>query len=159
MNGWLSMSPTVPPISVMMTSGWGTSLGLKAHPALDLVGDVRNNLHGVAEVLATAFPRDDLGVDLPRGDVRGLSEVDVEESLVVTDVEIGLRAIVGDEHLTVLEGVHRAGIHVEVRVQFLHHNAQPACGEKVSETCCRESLTETRNDTTRHENVFCNHRI
>ena len=46
-----SMSPTVPPISVMTTS---TRSGLAAghDPRLDLVGDVRDDLHGVAEVLA-----------------------------------------------------------------------------------------------------------
>ncbi len=56
MNGCDSMSPTVPPISVMMTSGCGV-LGrrLQAHAALDLVGDVRDDLHGVAQVLAAAL--------------------------------------------------------------------------------------------------------
>ena len=56
-NGSDSMSPTVPPISVMMTSGASTSLTpasrrLRADPGLDLVGDVRDDLDGVAEVLA-----------------------------------------------------------------------------------------------------------
>ena len=32
-----------------------SSAGLQAHPALDLVGDVRDHLHGVAEVLAAAL--------------------------------------------------------------------------------------------------------
>ena len=43
-----------------------------------------------------------------------------EEALVVTDVEIGLRAVLGDEHLAVLERVHRAGIDIEVWVELLH---------------------------------------
>jgi hypothetical protein len=48
-------------------------------------------------------------VDLAGGHVGDALEVDVEEALVVTDVEVGLRAVVGDEHLAVLEGVHRPG--------------------------------------------------
>src|ERR1051325_4885881 len=38
-------------------------------PGRDLVGDVRDDLHGVAEVLAAALLGDHLGVDLAGGDV------------------------------------------------------------------------------------------
>jgi hypothetical protein len=38
----------------------------------------------------------------------------------VADVKVGFRAVVGDEHLAVLEGVHGAGVDVEVRVELLH---------------------------------------
>ncbi len=100
--------------------------GLKTHAALDLVGDVRDDLHRVAEVLAAALARDHLRVDLAGGDVRGLGQVDVEEPLVVADVEVGLGAVVRDEDLTVLERVHRAGIDVQIRVELLHHDAQTA---------------------------------
>jgi hypothetical protein len=40
----------------------------------------------------------------------------------VTDVEVGFRTISSDEDLTVLERVHRAGIDVQVRVEFLHRD-------------------------------------
>ena len=75
---------------------------------LDLVGDVRDDLHGVAEVVAATLLGDDRGVDLPGRHVGDLVEVGVEEPLVVPDVEVGLGTVVGDEDLTVLEGVHRA---------------------------------------------------
>jgi hypothetical protein len=42
------MSPTVPPISTMTTS-WPSA---SADRRLDLVGDVRDDLHGLAEVVA-----------------------------------------------------------------------------------------------------------
>ena len=77
-------------------------------PVLDLVGDVRDHLDGVAEVVAAALLGDHAGVDLPGGDVGDLVEVGVQEPLVVPDVEVGLRAVVGDEDLAVLERVHRA---------------------------------------------------
>ena len=93
------MSPTV--LLVMMTSGRGSpelaGSVLQAHPPFDLVGDVR-----VAEVLAAAL----LGGDnLAGGDVGGLAQVDVQEAFVVADVQVGLGAVVGDEHLTVLKQV------------------------------------------------------
>ena len=92
------------------------------HRVLDLVGDVRDHLHGVAEVVATPLLGDHRGVDLAGGDVGLGRQVDVEEALVVADVEVGLRPVLGDEHLAVLERVHRAGVDVEVGVQLLHRD-------------------------------------
>ena len=65
-------------------------------------------------------------VDLAGGDVGRAVQVGVEEALVVADVEVGLGAVVGDEDLAVLERVHRAGVDVEVGVELLHRDAQPA---------------------------------
>ena len=92
-------------------------------PVLDLVGDVRDHLHGVAEVVAAPLLGDHRGVDLAGGDVGLGRQVGVEEALVVADVEVGLGAVVGDEDLAVLERVHRAGVDVEVRVELLHGDA------------------------------------
>lgn len=88
----------------------------QAHTALDLIGDVRDDLYGVAKVVAAAFLFDDLGVNLSGGHVRHAGEVFVQEALVVTDIKIGFCAIIGDKDFTVLEGVHCARIHIQIRV-------------------------------------------
>ena len=75
---------------------------------LDLVGDVRDDLHRAAEVVAAALLADDRVVDRAGGDVRRARRVRVGEALVVAEVEVGLRAVLGDEHLAVLERRHRA---------------------------------------------------
>ncbi|MPM92617.1 hypothetical protein SDC9_139752 [bioreactor metagenome] len=116
-----------------------------AHPqhlVLDLIGDVRDHLDGVAEVLTAALLGDHRGIDLAGGDVRVGIEVAVEEALVVADVEVGLGAVLGDEDLTVLERVHRAGIHVDVRIQLLHRDAESAGDQKAAETRGGQSLAE-----------------
>ena len=120
-NGSDSMSPTVPPISWITTSMSGTAHA--EHQVLDLVGDVRDHLHRVTQVVAAALLGDHRRVDLAGGHVGVGGQVDVEEALVVADVEIGLRAVLGDEDLAVLERVHGAGVHVQVRVQLLHRDA------------------------------------
>ncbi len=71
----------------------------------------------------------------------------------MADVQVGLGAVVGDEDLSVLEGVHRARVDVEVGVELLHHHAQSASGEEVAEAGCRQTLPQRGNDTARHENV------
>ena len=104
-NGSDSMSPTVPPISVITTSwpGRGAPDGV-----LDLVGDVGNDLHGGAEILAAALLVDHRLVDPAGGDVVLPGERPIDEALVVAQVEIGLGAVVGHEDLAVLERRHGA---------------------------------------------------
>ena len=70
------------------------------------------------------------------------------------DVEVGLGAVVGDEHLAVLERVHRAGVDVEVRVELLHRDPQPARAEQATEAGGRESLAERGGDAPGDEDVL-----
>ena len=150
-NGSDSMSPTVPPTSVMTTST--SSVAERADAVLDLVGDVRDDLDGVAEVLAAPLLGDDGAVDLAGRDVGAAVQVLVEEALVVADVEVGLGAVVGDEDLAVLERVHRPGVDVEVRVELLHRHPQAAGLEQPAEAGRRQALAERGGDATGDEQV------
>lgn len=123
-------------------------------PRLDLVGDVRDHLHRVAEVLTTAFFRDHLGVDLTGGHVGRSGEVAVEEPFVVADVQIGLGAVVGDEHLAVLERVHRAWIDIEVGIQLLHRDPESTSGEKLAQAGGGEPLTQRGGDASGDKDVL-----
>ena len=97
--------------------------GEPLHPLLDLVGDVRDDLDGLAQVVAPALLRYHRRVDRAGGGVRAAGQVDVDEALVVPEVEIGLPTVLGDEDLAVLAGVHRARVDVDVRVQLGHRDA------------------------------------
>ena len=46
----------------------------------------------------------------------------MREALVVAEVEIGLRAIVGDENFAVLERAHGARIDVQIRIELLQRD-------------------------------------
>ncbi len=65
--------------------------------------------------------------------IRVPRQVLVDEALVVADVEVGLGAVLGHEHLAVLEGAHRPGIDVQVRVEFLDLHLQAACLQQAPE--------------------------
>ena len=123
-------------------------------PVLDLVGDVRDHLDGVAEVVAAALLGDDARVDLPRRDVGDLAQVGVQEPLVVPDVEVGLGPVIGDEDLAVLERVHRPGVDVEVRVELLHGDPQTARTQQPTEGRGRQSLAQRGGDAPGHEHVL-----
>ena len=107
----------------------GVRLGHRPDAPLDLVGDVRDHLDGVAEVLAASLLGDDGRIHLPGSHIRRTGQVAIQEALVVADVEVGLGAVLGDEDLAVLERVHGARVDVEVRVELLHRHVQPAGGQ------------------------------
>jgi hypothetical protein len=47
----------------------------------------------------------------------------------MTDIEIGLGAIIGDKDFTVLEWVHGAWIYIEIRIELLHGDSNTTGGE------------------------------
>ena len=108
-----------------------------ADAALDLVGDVRDHLHGLAEVVAAPLGGEHRLVDRAGRGVRVARQVLVDEALVVAEVEVGLAAVVGDEHLAVLERVHRARVDVDVRVELLQRDPQPAQLQQAAERAAR----------------------
>ena len=110
---------------------------------LDLVGDVRNHLDGAAQVVAAALPPDHRVVDRPRGRVRGAARVDVREALVVTEVEVGLGAVLRHEHLAVLERAHRARVDVDVRVELLDRHRESAGDEQLAKRRRGDALAES----------------
>ena len=122
-------------------------LGHEPDPVLDLVGDVRDHLHGAAEVVAAALAPDHRVVDRAGGDVRAARGVGVGEALVVAEVEVGLRAVLGHEDLAVLERAHRARVHVDVRIELLEGDAEAARDQQAADGGGGDALAECRHDS------------
>ena len=89
---------------------------------LDLVGDVRNHLHRLRQVLAATFLLNDAQVHLPGGHVVAAPQINVQEAFVIAQVEVGFRAVGGDEDLAVLVRPHGSGVQVDVRVNLDGHH-------------------------------------
>ena len=85
----------------------------------DLVGDVGDDLHRGAQVVAPALPVQHGPVDLAGGHGAVAGQVLVHEPLVVPQVQIRLGAVLGDEHLPVLIGAHGPGVHIDIGVELL----------------------------------------
>ena len=128
--------------------------GAAADPRLDLVRDVRDHLHGGAEEVALALLAQHRLPDRAGAVARVAREVLVDEALVVAEVEVGLGAVLGDEHLAVLERAHRAGVDVEVRIELLRLDAQAARLEQPAERGGDDPLAEGGDDTAGDEDVL-----
>ncbi|BCW58314.1 hypothetical protein StoSoilB20_16610 [Arthrobacter sp. StoSoilB20] len=72
----------------------------------------------------------------------------------MSDVEVGFGAVIRHEYFAVLEGVHRARIHVQIGIELLHSYRQTACPQQVTEAGSRQTLTERGRHTTGDEDVF-----
>ena len=125
------------------------------HRRFNFIGDVRNHLHRFSQVVAAALLGDDLFVDAAGRPVIVAGEPGVGKPFVVAQVEIGLRAIIGDKDFSMLERGHRPGIDVEVGIELLQVHLQPAAFEETSDGSRRQSLAQGRHNTAGHKYEFC----
>ena len=83
---------------------------------------MRDDLYGLPQVVAPALLVYHLLVDSSCGDIVGPRGVDVGETLVMAQVEVGLVAVGGDVAFTVLIGIERSRVYVDVWVEFLYRH-------------------------------------
>ena len=80
---------------------------------------MRDDLNGLAKVLAAAFLVENVPVDLAGREVGEFIQVFVDEALVVAEVKVGLCAVLGHVNFAVLVRAHGARVNVDVRVKLL----------------------------------------
>ncbi len=110
-----------------------------------------HHLDGGPEVVPSPLPPDHRVVDAARRHVGGARGVDVGETLVVTQVEVGLGAVLGHEHLPVLVRGHGPGVDVDVGIELLQPYAQAARHQQAPDGCGRYALAQRGDNTSGHE--------
>ena len=93
-------------------------------------------------------------VHLAGGQVGVFVQILVDKALVVAQIQIGLSAIVGHEHLTVLQRAHGAGIHIHIGVQLLAGHLQTAALEQTAQRCGCDALAKAGDDTAGDKDEF-----
>ena len=101
-----------------------------------------DHLHGRAEIIPAALLGDHVGIDPPRGDVVGLARGNPGEALVMTEIEIGLRAVVGHIDLAMLVRRHRPRIDIEVGIELAQPHREATRLKQRAECCSRKAFTE-----------------
>jgi hypothetical protein len=93
-------------------------------------------------------------VDGAGGDAGGTGKGDVHEPLVVPEIQVGLRAVVGDEAFAVLVRVHRPSVHVDIRVQLLHRDLEAPVTQEATECGGGDAFSDGRDDASGDKDIF-----
>ena len=121
---------------------------------LDLVSDVRYHLHGAAEIFTFSLLVEHVPVDLARRQVRIFVQIFIYETFIVSEVEVCLRSVLRDEHLSMLIRTHRPGVHVYIRIQLLCRDTKSPRLEQPAQRRRCDSLSESRNDSTCYKYIL-----
>ena len=127
---------------------------VSVEPALDLIRNMRNDLHRAAAVIAPTLLVQHRPVNFPRGDIGVFGETFINESLVMSQIQIRFRAIVGDEDFSVLYGVHSSRININIGIKLLHGDLVAPGFQKPSKRGCCDPLAKPGNNAAGYKNVF-----
>ena len=122
---------------------------------LDLVGDVGNHLNGLAQIVAATLFLEHGGIDPTRADRIRLACRDAGKAFVVAQIQIGFGTIVGHENFAMFKGRHRAGIDVQVRVQFAQTDGKATRLQQGPQRRRGKAFAKAGNHTTGDENIAC----
>ena len=110
--------------------------------ALNLIGDVGDNLNGLAKELATALLLNHALVDFTRCYIVVLGGLNRGETLVVAEVEVGLRSIFSNIALAVLIGVERTGVDIDIWVELLDSYRVATSLQQTGNRCRDNTFTQ-----------------
>src|SRR5579872_3942555 len=108
----------------------------------DGIGDMRDDLDGRPEIFATPFAADHGGIDASGRDAVAAPGGNAGIAFVMTEIEIGLGTIIGDEDLAMLIGAHRPRIDIEVGIELAQPHLEAARLEERPERRRRKSFAE-----------------
>ncbi|MNB73478.1 hypothetical protein D3C75_200870 [compost metagenome] len=117
------------------------------------IGDMRDDLNGCAQIVATAFFTQNVGIDTARSEVIATGHFGANEALVVTQVQIGFSAVFSNEHFPVLDRTHGARIDVDIRIQFHHGHVEATGFKNGCQGGCGNAFTQRGYDPAGHKNI------
>ena len=121
---------------------------------LDLVGDVRNYLYCTAQIVAPALLVQNGPVNLTGGDIVVDGKAFVNKALIVTQIQVRLCAVIGNEHFAVLIRTHRAGVNIDIRIKLLNGDLIASGFQQATQRSRSDSLTQTGHNAAGDEYIF-----
>ena len=125
------------------------------HIALDFIRDVRNHLNRFAQIVATTFLFDHALVDASGRKVVIASGFDAGEAFVVAEIEVGFLTVVRYVAFSVLIGIERAGVDVDVGIKLLNRDVVAASLQQLRDRTCDNAFAQRRCYAAGDEDIFC----
>ena len=122
--------------------------------AFDFIGNVRNHLYGTAQIVAAALFGNHVFIDLAGTEAVAAGHGGVDETLIVTQIKVGFRAVIGHEYFAVLKRAHGTRVNVDIRVEFKHGHVQATRLENSSNRSGGDTFTQRRYNAAGYENKF-----
>ena len=88
--------------------------------AFDLIGDMRNYLNGASAKVSASFFVKNRPVNLTGCNIGILGQALINESFIVTKIQVCLSTVIRYKNFTVLDRVHGTWVNVNVWIKFLH---------------------------------------
>ena len=129
-------------------------VGEPHHLLLYDVCNVRHSLDGAPQVVAGPLVGDDAAVHLPGGHAGGAGQLQVDETLIVAQVHVGLGPVARDEDLAVLVRGHGAGVDVKVGVELLNGDGEAGALEDSRNRCGADAFPDGTHHAASHKDVF-----
>ena len=135
----------------------GRAVVVEGDAALNLVGDVRDYLHRFAAVNPVSLILKH-GIENATGGTNAVNaQVFINEALIVTQIKIGLRTVIGDKNLAVLNGIHCAGVDIKIRVELHGFYFQSSGFEQSAQRCRSYALAQTGDNAAGYKNKLSFH--
>ena len=90
----------------------------------DFVRNMGDYLHRLAQILTSAFLVQHIPVHFAGCQVGKPVQILVDETLIMSEVEVGFRAVLCDKNLSMLIRAHRPRVYINIRIQFLRGDLQ-----------------------------------
>ena len=91
------------------------------------------------------------------GDTTILSKVDIDKTLVVSEIKIRFSTIICHKYFTVLIRTHGAWIDVDIGIELLNGDFMSPSLQKLTQRRCSDAFSKRRYNATRYKNILGTH--
>ena len=133
-------------------------LGLFLDPVdklLDLVGDMGNHLHRMAQIFPLPFLFDDVLVYLSGGQIGETVQILVDKTLIMSEIQVRFRPVLRHEYFSMLQWAHGSRVHVDIGIQLLSRHLEVPGPKEPAQRRCGNALSQAGDHASRYENKFC----
>ena len=120
---------------------------------------MRNNLNSCPKVFSTAFLTKHFTINFTSCHVGIFVEIDIDETFIVTQVQICFSSVICHKNFPVLVRTHSSRINIDIRVKFLNGYLETTIFQETAQTCCHNPFPNRRYHTTSYKNIFRRHRF